>query len=148
MIKKLLLLVCCALLVGECAPSRRKLIFPPVSEGQPETGGIDPVKVLLLGEDFSVVLPRDPEAQLDWEVIWDKKVLAGSQSQETMCSDDENGSCLKVVKCKFKATQVGEALIEFRLKERGSVVESFSSRIIVTDDDAHKRDEIPRIPVN
>lgn len=138
MIKKLLLLVGCAVFIGDCAPHKRKLIFPPVDERQPPIDGINIVRVRL-GESFSETLPTDPQARFAWEVVWDKKMLAGSQSQGKVCLNDNDDSCLKVIKYKFKAMQVGEALIEFRLKEQDSTIESFTSRVIVA---AHK--EIPK----
>ena len=138
MIKKLLLLVGCAVFMGDCAPHKRKVIFPPVDERQPPIDDINTVRVRL-GESFSETLPTDPQARYDWEVVWDKKMLAGSQSQGTVCLNDNDDSCLKIIKYEFKAMQIGEALIEFRLKEQDSTVESFTSRVIVA-----ARNEIPK----
>lgn len=143
MINKLLLLACCTLLVGDCAPRKRKLIFPP----QLETDDVDGMRVVLLGESFSETLPKDPKARFDWEVIWDKKMLEGSKSHGTMCLSDNDDSCVKVVKYEFKAMQIGEVLIEFRLKEKDNVVESFTSRIIVAEHDDNAHDEKPKPPV-
>lgn len=137
MIKKLLL-VGCAVFIGDCAPHKRKIIFPPVDERQSETDDISVVRVRL-GESFSETLPTDPQARFAWEVVWDKKILTGSQSQGTMCLSDDDDSCLKTIKYEFKAMQVGEALIEFRLKEQDSTIESFTSRVIVAEPD-----EIPK----
>ena len=147
MIKKLLLLVCCAALIGDCASPQRKLIFPPIDEEQPETDDINAVRVVLLGESFSETLPKDPKARFDWEVVWDKKMLEGSQSQGAMCLSNNDDNCLKIIKYEFKAMQIGEALIEFRLKEKDNIVESFTSRVIVAKNSAREHDELPKPPV-
>ena len=147
MIKKLLLLVFCVVFIGDCAPPKRKLIFPPIDEKQPETDDINAVRVVLLGESFSETLPKDPKARFDWEVVWDKKMLEGSQSQGAMCLSNNDDSCLKIIKYEFKAMKIGEALIEFRLKEKDNIVESFTSRVIVAENSTRKHDELPKPPV-
>ena len=147
MIKKLLLLVCCAILSGDCAPRQRKLIFPPIDQEQPETDDINAVRIVLLGESFSETLPQDPKARFAWEVVWDKKMLEGSPSQGTMCLSNNDDSCLKIIKYEFKAMHIGEALIEFRLKEKDNIVASFTSRVIVAENSAQEHDAVPQPPV-
>ena len=132
MIKKLLFLTCCAVLVNDCAPLKRHLILePPSTEEKPERTDIGAVRVVAVGDSFSETLPQDPKARLDWVVIWDKQMLKGSQSQGTVCLSDDKDSCLKVIKYEFKAMRVGEAKIEFLLKEKEDIIESFTSRVIV-----------------
>ena len=134
MIKKLLFLICCVAVISDCSPLKRNLLFdPPTSKEQPDEPDIGMVRVVVLGESFSETLPQDPKAQLDWEVVWDKKMFKGTQSQGTMCLSDDDDSCLKVIKYEFRAVQVGEATIEFRLKEKNDIIESFTSRVIVAD---------------
>ena len=95
------------------------------------------MRQVLLGESFSETLPKDPQARLNWEVIWDKKMLQGTQSQGVVCVNDNDDNCVKIIEYKFKAMQIGEALIEFRLKEKDNIIEAFTSRVIVTELDTH-----------
>ncbi len=134
MVKKFLVIVFCAALNGDCSPPRRKLLFdPPTEQEQVFRPDVSGVRIVGLGESFSATLPQDPQAELAWEVSWDKKMLTGSQRQETMCLSDNDDSCLKVIKYEFKAMQAGEALVEFKLKEEDNLITSFTSRVVVVE---------------
>ena len=122
----------CLAIIGNCAPLKRNLIVEPPSTNEPPTSpNIGVARIVALGDSFSETLPQDPKAQLNWEVVWDKAMLKGSHSQTKMCLNDNYDTCVKVIKYEFKAMQAGEVKIEFRLKEKDDIIDSFTSRVIV-----------------
>ena len=135
MLKTLLLLICCAVLASDCSPRRRSLLIKNPDTEQPQPDEEELAKMhIVLGESFSETLPTDTTAKLNWEVIWDKNMLEGSQVQETLCLTDNDDSCMKVTKYQFKAVQTGAAAIKFNLKEENHIVKSFTRHIMVAED--------------
>ena len=135
MFKKFLLLICCTILVSDCSPRRRSLLIknPDTEQPQPDEEELTEMRIVL-GESFSETLPTDPTAKLNWEVVWDNKLLEGSQVQETLCLADNNDSCMQVTKYQFKALQTGRAAIKFHLKEENNIIKSFTRHVIVAED--------------
>lgn len=137
MLKRLLPLICCAVLVSDCSPRRRSLLIknPDTEQPQPQPDNEELAKMhIVLGESFSETLPTNPAAKLNWEVVWDNNLLEGSQAQETLCLTDNNDSCMQVIKYQFKALQTGEATIKFHLKEEDNIIKSFTRHVIVAED--------------
>ena len=126
-------LALCAVSIVACPPRKHRIRFePPQHNESPERKELNNTR-LLLGDSFTQVLPRTESEDHRWEVIWNKKLLKGNSTQDRVCLNTD--FCLNVIKYEFHALQIGTTQVEFQLKQKNNVVESFIRHVVVTKAD-------------
>lgn len=124
-----------------CSPTKKNVVLPqpdPKKQELPKEE-MEDVRVMKLGESFSIDLPGPSDS---WHVVYDKKTFRVSESQYEHCFSENN--CLSVTRYELETLLSGETIIEIQLKNKATVVESHTSRIIIVEDPAID-DELPSL---